>query len=345
MIRVALVACRFLLPAGFVLMAAGCGPNDDLPDDDDSPEPEGCEAQGVADPIEAVEGRLSDGSAFLYATVADARGLVVLFHGGGGYKEDSLEHRIEAVLVAREAQSRGLALVSLDSVRHLEENPDNHQWSTVMNIDPDAGAVNPDVLNTVELIERLRDPDDLGVVSEGAPLVLMGFSNGGSMVSRAAQFMPAAVAVTYISNSVDFMTPGAVRPPMVLVPGENDLDHRASETNAELAAEIEAAGGDVLLISNPAEPVTAGLFTRIPTVDCELSMAIRQSLEDGEWLDGEGMLTRNPKSDTSWADGLPDEATSLRVALQDVLMETYAEHSPSSDWNPQVFDFVDEHME
>ena len=304
-----------------------------------------CESQPVAHPVETKTADVSDGSAFIYTKEENAKGLIVFFHGGGGSKEDNLHLRIDAVLIAREAQKRGYALAALDSVKHLQENPPNKQWSKVMNIDPDRGPVNPDVVNAIEMIQRLRAPNDLAAAPADAPVVVLGFSNGGSMASRLAQFMPVAASVTYISNSVEYHEADAVRPPMVLVPGSNDFDHQASESNAELAELIEGEGGAVLLINNPPEPVSKGLFQRVPGIDCDLSMEIRQALQDGEWLQSDGTLSRNPKSDRSWSTRLPDGAVPFEASISDVLWEAYAEHVPSSDWNTEVFEFLDEHID
>jgi dienelactone hydrolase len=298
----------------------------------------------VADPVDTLEGTLTDGSAFLYTQNLEAKGLIVAFHGGGGSKEDLLHRRVDAVLIAREAMQRGYSLAALDSVQHLEDNPPNTKWSTVMNIDPTAGEVNPDIVNALEMIDRLRDPQDLAAVSKAAPLIVFGYSNGGTMASRVAQFAPVAVSVTYISNSSAYLEEGAVRPPMVLVPGQNDLDHYATESNTELAAEIEAAGGEVLLIVNPPEAITPGLFQRVPGISCEASRALGQTLADAGWLDSNWMLTANPKSDSSWRDLLSADLAAYKVPISDVLYEARAEHTPSSDWNESVFDFVDANL-
>lgn len=329
------------------LACVACTKQDDEPSDDDTDTDTGalsCEEQDVATPLDLLHGQLSDGSGFLYNKDPQAKGVLVLFHGGGGSKEELVDNRVDVVLIAREAQARGFALAVLDSAKHVDPDADKYQWSKIMNIDSDAGEVNPDVVNTREMLLRLKDADDLAAVPSSAPNVFMGFSNGGSMASRAAQFLPTSVAVTYISNSVEFLPADSVRPPMVLVPGENDLDHHATESNADLAAEIDSAGGDVLLITNPPGPITPGLFMRVPGIDCDLSMDIRHALDDAGMLTDD-LLVSNPKADPSWKSVLPEEASVMEEKIGDVLMEAYAEHTASSDWNQEVFEFVEAHLE
>ena len=328
------------------LLALAC--QSDPADSTDSGDPDTtigvCESQPIATPIEAEQASLPDGTSFLYTTHESPKGLVLIFHGGGGSKEDNLFDRIDPVLIAREALARDFAVASIDSAKHLDGQATDRKWSDIMNMDPEAGEVNPDVRNAKEMIQRLTDPSDLAAVPPSTEVIALGYSNGGSMVSRVAQFLPVSVAVTYISNSVEFFPDNATRPPMTLVPGQNDLDHLASSTTAMLEERIESEGGAVQRIENPPDPLTPGLFTRIPGVSCEASQGIVQTLQDNGWLDDSMRLTRNPKADVSWREALPTSEETLDAAARDVLLEAYAEHAPASDWNPEVWDFVEAHL-
>ena len=71
---------------------------------------------------------------------------------------------------------------------------------------------------------------------------------------------------------------------------------------------------------------------------------IAQAFEEEGWFESDGQLNRNPKADRRWYDLLPEDAVPLKAPISDVLYEAYAEHAPSSDWNAEVFDFVDEHL-
>ena len=257
-----------------------------------------------------------------------------MFHGGGGSKEDNLIDRIDPVLIAREALARGYTVASLDSVAHVVPNGNNtYQW------DDDDSATNVDVVNVEAMIARLTDPDDLNAAPAGGPLVLVGISNGGSMASRVAQRVSIDAAVIYISNAVAFHDSGATIPPLVLVPGANDPG-QALASNKTLRDSVEADGGDVLYIVNESDALTPGLFMRVDGVSCEMSKSIGLGLEAAQWLNADGTLANNPKSDHSWQSALPEAVAQYKFQISDVLVEAYAEHAPSSDQNAQVFDFL-----
>ena len=170
-------------------------------------------------------------------------------------------------MIAREAMARGFTVAALDSVKHLDPNATNYQWSE------DETANNPDVANTKEMVAQLQDPNGLNAVDANKPVVVFGFSNGGSMASRVAQHLNIASAAIYISNAAGFYVEEAIIPPLVLLPGQNDPG-KALSTNTSLADTIEKDGGTVLLHINPPQSLTPGLFMRIPSVDCTLSKSI-----------------------------------------------------------------------
>jgi len=294
-----------------------------------------CEDQAVATPIKTKMSTV-DGSEFVYASPASPKGLMLFFHGGGGYKEDNLERRVDPVLIATEAINQGYAVASLDSVAHLDTNPPNYKWSE------DNSANNKDVVNAKSMIARLTDPNDLNAAPANGPIVLVGYSNGGSMASRLAQHTTVAAVASYISNASAFHSNGALIPPLVMIPGDNDPG-KAKGSNKDLYDSITSNGGDALYIVNKAETIMRGLFMRIPGVDCEMSKSIGQSLQDAAWLKQDGKLANNPKSDTSWSTSLSSEAQTHKQQIRDVLIEAYAEHSPSSDQNKKVFEFIEMH--
>jgi hypothetical protein len=69
------------------------------------------------------------------------------------------------------------------------------------------------------------------------------------------------------------------------------------------------------------------------------------ALIEGGWLASDGRLSRNPKADRSWSEVLPVEAQEFEDGITDVLYEAYAEHAPSSDWNSEVFGYIDSYVE
>lgn len=277
-------------------------------------------------------------SAFAFQGVEDPVALVLMFHGGGGEMTDHFV-RVDPERITREALLRGMAVASLSSAAHLDpDSESSFQWSE------GSYGYNPDLDEVEEMLRKLSAVSELGVVPEGTPVVLMGSSNGGSMASRVAQIpeLEVSSAVIYISNAAEFHEDDASRPPMVLVPGEQDPG-LALSTNTTLADQI----GDpqlALLQVNPPEPVTAGLLTRVPGVDCALASAILEALIAGGFLDDDGTVTADPNQDTRWRGLVPDAAADHQSGLKDVLVEAYAGHAPSSDQNQVVFDFVESHL-
>ena len=301
--------------------------------------PTECESQDVAEAIDTSRAEI-DEMGFLYTRNPQARGLILLFHGGGGSKEDFFEGRIELVLIIKEALEQGYAVAALDSVAHLNGQNNANQWSE------DDTEANVDVRNALGMIDALRDPDDLAAVPQDTPIFLVGVSNGGSMLSRLAQFVDVAAAAVYVSNAVRFHDEDASIPPLILLPGINDPG-QALRSNGDLRDAIEAQGGIVEFHPNLPDAVTPGSFTRIPGVDCELSLEALASLEESGWIAEDGTLAFNPKSDRSWLDILPDDLTAAPAfrMTSDVLVELHAEHTPSSDSNPLVFGFFEAQLD
>ena len=147
------------------------------------------------------------------------------------------------------------------------------------------------------------------------------------MASRVAQLpnLDSTAAAIYISNAQEFHEPNAIHPPMVLIPGEQDPGN-ALGSNIDLVNQINNPDM-ALVIPNPPQPVTNGLFTRIPGIDCETSVAIKQALLDGGFLDATTeMVTQDPKLSNDWKLLLPTDLESYVKQISDVLVEAFAGH-------------------
>ena len=165
------------------------------------------------------------------------------------------------------------------------------------------------------------------------------------MASRIAQVPALDLAATaiYISNAQEFHEENPILPPMVLIPGAQDPGLSVT-TNSDLVEQINDPE-KALLIVNPEEEISNGLFTRIPEINCEESIQIKQSLLDAGLIDDSNhRLLIDPKNDQSWKSALPVGANLYSEAIGDILLETYAGHSPSSDQNEEVFSFIEMHL-
>ena len=297
-----------------------------------------CEVQNVGEPIRGSAGTLENGTGYLYFIPENAHSLLFVFHGGGGSKEDNFT-RAEPVLIVREAIARGYAVVSLDSIKHTQMNPDNFQWNE--SEPPD----NPDVANVASVIRILKQ--EMGLVAPDAPIVLIGISNGGSMASRAAQIPDVTAAAIYISNARYFYEENARIPPVILLPGAQDPGRSCAST-ADLAGQIQAAGGTAVRHVNRPQYATAGYFTRMPMIDCAGSKRIIQTFIDQGYIRADGAPIAAPEGVQALraiSRALPEELSASHVvaAIVDQFKEMSADHSPSSDLNEVVFDFLDTH--
>ena len=295
----------------------------------EAPEPGVCEAQPLATPIEVLEAEVN-GSGFVYTTPADPKGLILVFHGGGGNMYSTLS-RLEAVIFINDAAKLGFAVASLNSVAHLTapEGP-KFKWDT------DPTACNPDVVNVTAMVKRLMDPDDLAAVPPGTPLFALGVSNGGSMVSRTAQHLNFSAVASYISNAQVFHEPGAIIPPIAIVAGAND-----GTVGTVGPCKLYQLTDETMFHMNWADAITPGLFTRIPGIDCAMSQAIFSAfLENGVIDEDTHRLQVNPKGDPSWKSFLPAEAEAFHNQMRDLLLERFGEHSFTSDFNQEVLTYL-----
>jgi hypothetical protein len=290
--------------------------------------PDVCEEQPLGTIPDVLEAEVN-GSGFIYTKPADPKGLMLVFHGGGGDMYEAVS-RIEASIFLNDAAKKGFAVASLNSEAHITapEGP-KFKWNT------DKTACNPDVVNVSAMVERLMDPEDLAVVPPGTPLFALGVSNGGSMVSRTAQHVNFSAVAIYISNAQQFHDVGATIPPVAIVAGEHD-----GTVGTEGPCNLYALAGDATFKLNWSDAVTPGLFTRIPGIDCAMSQTLFTAFKENDLLDENSRLKNNPSDLQSWLPFLPAEAESVKVQVRDLLMERFGEHSFTSEFNEEILTFL-----
>jgi len=298
-----------------------------------------CEPQPVA-LLPAMEPATVQGtdhpSEFLYHIPDQAKGLVLFFHGGGGSKEANI-NRIESAFLIQATIEAGYAVASLDSVAHLDPPADGKfKWNTQQS------PCNPDIKNVVALIKALKDPELIGGVPSEAPIYAVGYSNGGSMVSRAAQYIDFASVAVYISNAQQFHQPGAKIPPVFIMAGIHD-NTVGIEGPCLLYGLAVDQKQDVVFKLNVPEAITPGFFTRIEGVSCAQSLEILDAYQQNGVVDEHNFLIENPKGSNGWNKALPPWATAYDSAIRDLLTERFAEHAVSSDFVAENIDFLESH--
>jgi len=276
-------------------------------------------------------------SEFIYQVPPNPKGLILIFHGGGGSKEDAYT-RIEVGFFFKQAVLAGYAVAALDSAAHLDPPEDGKfKWDII------ESPCNPDIINVVAMIKQLKDPNDLGVIPPNAPLYALGISNGGSMVSRTAQHIDFAAVATYITNAQQFHDPGAKIPPVFIMAGANDTTVETTRPCLLHGLAVDQ-GIDVVFKYNVPQAITPGLFTRIPEISCEESVAILESFRQNGTVDEADMLVVTPADISSWKPHLPGTTAQQQMTIRDLLLERYAEHAFSSDFIVETLDFFDDHF-
>ena len=299
-----------------------------------------CDPQPLAIAPELTLGSVSGtglASEFYYHVPEAPKGLIVVFHGGGGSKEDAFG-RPENALVLLEAVQAGYAIAALDSVAHLVPRADGKtKWNE------EESPCNPDIRNVVALVTQLKDPDQLGLVPDNAPLYAFGVSNGGSMVSRAAQHLPFAAVSVAISNAKQFHDPGALIPPVFIIAGQEDSTVGTTGP-CQLYQEAESQGIPSAFKLNVPQAVSPGLFTRIEGVECALSLSIVDAFRDAGVIDDDGFVVSDPGLFDTWQPHLPEAAAPHQKGVRDLLDERFSEHAMTSDFRAEMVTFLDAHL-
>lgn len=250
---------------------------------------------------------------------------------------DDAHQRTELNLFFKQALLAGYAVAALDSVAHLDPPPNGKfKWNE------DKTPCNPDVENVVAMVKQLKDPSELGAVPSEAPIYALGISNGGSMTSRTAQHIDFSAVATYITGAKQFHDPGAKIPPVFIMSGENDTTV-GIDSSCELYGYTLEQKIDSVFKLNISQAITPGLFTRIASVDCEMSRAILDSFRANGVVDGDDMVAVDPNKINSWKPHVPNEAQAHTFEIRDLLLERVAEHAFTSDFIQETLDFFDAH--
>ena len=293
----------------------------------------GCEDQAVATPVQTQQASV-DGVGFLYRKADNPKGLLLIFHGGGGSKEDPFE-RVEMALFVQAAIAEGYSVAALDSIAHINPPPDGKfKWN-----EDSGGCQNPDIANTIAMIRRLKDAGDLAAASDADPVFAVGVSNGGSMVSRTAQHVSFSAVSTHITNAKNFFDPGAKIPPVSIVSGLQDST--VGTTGPCMLLELAEQGKvPAEFHLNTPEPITPGLFVRIAGIDCESSKAVVDSFIKNGVIDPTSkLLTNNPSTLSTWKPHVPKTVQDKQAFIRDILLERYAEHAFTSEFSNKTLAF------
>jgi dienelactone hydrolase len=266
------------------------------------------------------------GTTVRYHNPAGARGLVILFDGGGGGSVwfTNMENRLQVEALV----DAGYAVAALESAGpggdfDMTANP----------------ATNQDLQNVDGTISTLG--------FAGADLYYSGFSSGGAFATLATLFTPAkALALFNVRGLADTYTNVALPPPPTLwVVGRHD--RRVPPTDAGLIANwaaIAASGVDWDFYVNEPAGLLPEAFERIsdPTssVSATDSADAVADLQTGAQLDA-CSVPIGPASSLDW--GVVSPGPTFTAAFQSEAQrqvnELYGSHVVTSDFRDQVTDF------
>lgn len=184
------------------------------------------------------------------------RAVVIYFHGSGGSANDVLGTEQTAVL--NQLAPFGWAFVASES----EDQTPNHQWNT--SHDPD----NPDMTRVRRVLDQVVA--DTPIEPE-TPIVLMGFSNGGSALAAFADIY--GRELTFAAAAFHNTGGGDVAMPSIWLSTTNDGSFAPASMAAKAEAQ-EADGYEAEHIDQDEVPVSVELLQRHPLLDEEEATAL-----------------------------------------------------------------------
>ena len=279
----------------------------------------------LARTVTEVNGRRAE-----YAIPATPKGVIVVFHGTGGSSRGAFEG--ERLDFAEYAVGSGYAVVALDS-----NDRDTRQWATALS------TANPDVVNTVALLDRLTAE---GLLPSGLPRFALGISNGGGFASRISAMLGWRAQNLLIATGIE--------PVMVQtnVPTIWTLGRRDAVLAADAIATAQRYANGLVQRRIAAEvnvleptPVYPERFTRIRGLTLEDSRAIHAALSVAGLLDGGSFLRQDPATNSAAITAaIPPAYAAARAAIGSQLELAWAGHEAMVDFRHRVVHFFDAHL-
>lgn len=275
--------------------------------------------------VTSINGRRAE-----YAIPATPKGVIVVFHGTGGSSRGAFEG--ERLDFAEYAVASGYAVVALDS-----NDRDARQWATALS------TANPDVVNTVALLDRLTAE---GLLPAGLPRFALGISNGGGFASRISALLGWRAQNLVIATGVEPVMA------QTSVPTIWTLARRDAVLAADSIATAQRHANGLLQRRVAAEvnvlepsPVFPERFTRIRGLSLDDSRTIHAALRAANLLDAGNFLRQDPgTTDAAITAAIPPAYASVRGAIGNQLELAWAGHEAMVDFRHRVVHFFDAHL-
>lgn len=283
-------------------------------------------AEFISAPPIAPETLSIHGSRYLQQIPPNPRALVFAFHGSGG-SGDLPFTRAEALVSTRLWLAAGFGVIGLDSVDRV-----NRQWN------PEYALTNPDVINVIGILERLRAEGRIGTET---PIFCEGTSHGGGFCNRISALLGFAGQSLMIADGIQAIM-AQTTVPTIWTLGRNDPTlvpgylERSQASFDGLQARGIAAERHVI------EPSTVypERFARIPGISVTESRALVDSLRSAGFLDASGYVIRDPRGNALTA-LLPAALRPLQGEIVGQMENAAGAHQYYSDTAHRVVHFFE----
>lgn len=267
-----------------------------------------------------------NGSRYRWIVPANARALLFSFHGSGG-SGDLPFTKPEAQITARLLLSRGFGVVGLDSSNRVDR-----QWN------PQYSLSNPDVVNVLGIIDRLRASGSIGA---NTPIFCEGTSNGGGFCSRTSALLGWRGQSLMIADGNETIMLQSTVPTIwtlgsrdpTLAPGYLERSQASADGMAARGIPFER---NVVAPS----PVYPERFARIEGISVEASRALTETLRSGGFLDAAGMVIADPRS-AALSALIPPALRSYNGDIVAQLEIAYGAHEYYSDYAHRAVHFLE----
>lgn len=218
-----------------------------------------------------------------YNIPSNPKGVIWLFHGGGG--EADWFDGVEGNEWVSKALARGFGFISTESVNRASEEWDNGSLQT---------STNPDLDRLYDLRAHLVGLTSMGY---GTPLFSVGFSNGGTFASTFSEALNDwgwVIKGTVIHNSlmaISTLGQSGAEVPTMWVLAENDdaIDNTQAYDQYD---DHVAMGRNVALLEAAEAPLDATRFVRIDDIDDLETLELYQGAYEAGLISKTGIRLR-----------------------------------------------------
>jgi pimeloyl-ACP methyl ester carboxylesterase len=261
------------------------------------------------------------------------KGVIFVFHGHGG-RATSWVNSIESRIFFNDANSRGYAVIVLDSFDRVE-----NVWDEDIDVSDNIDLQRVVAVREDLILQGKMDPTDA--------IYVLGISNGGLFASlfdaqtqESLGFSVLAAAIYISTGDAWIMEETTV--PTIFALAENDSAYAGAINPGALKAfhSLFHRGVPTQYWANPASPIYPERFWRIDGLSQTDSEAIYTALKNADFLDENDFLWESPLT-SNWKDVIPSEYEQVIFDIQEQLVVGFAEHQFTSDFNHKVFSFFD----